>query len=268
MNPDSIEALVGLGQTLSRGSHPWEAIPYLEEAIQRDPSVGHAYYALAGSYEKSGLYDEALATYKKTYELTQDPVALRHIQAIEAGNPIFKPVPSEPQEQLSKQPPPEETLPQAPPQKEAPPSRDKTERLGSETGLDEEPIIKPDESRNRETSAEAQRAMDEFLQMIDEYERTIGRESDLSATVNQRVADLRRSIESHPNRSEGYLELARTYEEAGESEKAAEVYRRANERFPEDEQVRRESEAFRNKRSRSTERDNEKESDLSKEDSR
>ncbi|MCZ6679621.1 MAG: tetratricopeptide repeat protein [Candidatus Poribacteria bacterium] len=268
MNPDSIEALVGLGQTLSRGSHPWEAIPYLEEAIQRDPSVGHAYYALAGSYEKSGLYDEALATYKKTYELTQDPVALRHIQAIEAGNPRIKPLPSEAQEQVSEELPPEGTLPQAPPQEETPPSGDKTERLRSETALDEEPITKPNESRNRETSAEAKQAMAEFLQMIDEYERTVDKDSGRSSTDGKSIADLRRSIDSNPNRSEDYLELARTYEEAGESEKAAEVYRRAKERFPEDERVRRESEAFRNKRGRSTKRRGENESDSSKEDSR
>jgi tetratricopeptide (TPR) repeat protein len=199
MNPDSIEVLVGLGQTLSRGSQPWEAIPYLEEAIQRDSSVGHAYYALAGSYEKSGLYDEALATYKKTYELTQDPVALRHIQAIEAGNPIFKPLPSEAQELGSKELPPEGTLPQVPPQEETPPIPNKTEELERESTFDDEPLEEPSSRVNSEASAAEQREIEEFLRMLDEYETSIGSESDPSTTVKGRIADLERSIESKPN---------------------------------------------------------------------
>ena len=89
----------------------------------------------------------------------------------------------------------------------------------------------------------------------------------LAGYVDRGTADSD-AIESNPKRSDSYLELARTYEKAGEHEKAAEVYRHAKERFPEDERVRRESEAFRNKRGRSTKRYDKKESDESKEDLR
>ena len=70
---------------------------------------------------------------------------------------------------------------------------------------------------------------------------------------------MERSIEARPNRAKSYLELARAYEEAGEDEKAAEVYHRARERFPEDKQVQRESEAFGEGLERPPERSDEEE---------
>ena len=86
-----------------------------------------------------------------------------------------------------------------------------------------------------------------------------------SAAVEGPITDLECSIEERPNQAESYLKLARTYQETGEDEKAAEVYRRARERFPDDEEIRRESEAYRGKRGHSTQHDDE---DSSKEDER
>lgn len=260
MNPDSIEALVGLGQTLSRGTQPWEAIPYLEEAIQRDPSVGHAYYALAGSYEKSGLYDEALDAYTKTYELTQDPVALRHIQAIEAGNPIFKPIQRESQKPLLEETTPEGTFRESPFQEEGS-TPAPTEGSGRETGFGESPLEEPPSRKNGESTAAEQQFIEELIRIIEEYEASIKSESDPSTVVGGGTTEIERSIEAQPNRAESYIELARAYEEAGENEKAAEVYRRARERFPDDEGVQRRSEAFRAKRERSDESESEEADD-------
>lgn len=95
--------------------------------------------------------------------------------------------------------------------------------------------------------------------MLEEIEQAIPSEPSSPATLTEQVegqiTDLERSIKTRPNRAGSYLELARAYEESGEDEKAAEVYRRAGERFPKDEEVQRESEAYRERRGRSTERD-------------
>ena len=80
---------------------PAEAIPYLKATIEADPSHGMAYHNLAQSYERLGMYDEALAAYRKACKLPppgvdihkwSPRVSLMHMRAIEAGNPIFKPI--------------------------------------------------------------------------------------------------------------------------------------------------------------------------------
>ena len=260
-NPTSVEALYGLGQTLSQGK-PAEAIPYLKTVIAADPSYPSVYHILGMSYQRMGMYDEALVAHKKAYEISHAPLTLRYIQAIESGNPIIKPLQRESEEQSPEALPPEETLPESPLQEELPSAP--TEEPGGETGFDDSFQSEPPESEG--DTVQGAQAMEEFQRLLDKYERTITSESDPAATIERRISDLERSIESRPNRAESYLELARAYEEAGEDEKAAEVYRQARERFPDLERVRQESEAYRDKRGRSTEREDEGEYDETEED--
>ena len=79
----------------------------------------------------------------------------------------------------------------------------------------------------------------EFEKLLSEYERMIRGEASPADAVNQQILDLKRSIESSPNRSDSYLELGRAYEKAGEAKKAAEVYRQARKRFPRDKRFQR-----------------------------
>ena len=62
-------------------------------------------------------------------------------------------------------------------------------------------------------------------------------ESSPTDVGNQQILDLKRSIESSPNRPIA-TELGRAYEKAGEGKKAAEVYRQARKRFPKDKRFR------------------------------
>jgi tetratricopeptide (TPR) repeat protein len=79
----------------------------------------------------------------------------------------------------------------------------------------------------------------EFEKLLAEYERMIRGESAPADAVNRKISDLKRSIESSPNRSDSYLELGRAYEKAGDDKKAAEVYRQARKRFPKDKRFQR-----------------------------
>ena len=252
MDSTSVDALYGLGTTINT-DQPAESIPYLKAAIAADPSHGSAYRALGGSYERLGMYDEALAAYKKGSKLPPPGVDIRrwhpvvslmHIQAIEAGNPIFKRIQGESQRQLPEKSAPEDTFPESPFQEAEPPPAP-PEGTGRGTGLNDEPGDSTPSSESREASAADQRSIEELIQIIEEYEASLSSPSDPSAAVEGRLADLERSIESRPNRAESYLKLARAYQEAGEDEKAAAVYRQARERFPDDKAVQRESEAYR-----------------------
>ena len=255
MNPNSVEALIGLGTRLLFDNRPEEALGYLEKASRLDPERPPS--TLGFTYEELGEYDKALVALKKSYKMTHSPVVLAHIQAIEAGNPLWQPKKRE----LLEQPPESsspETVPESSPQEDALPMPDTPSGLERETGFDNEPGDFTPPSENSEATAAEQREISEFLRMLDEYETSIGSESDLSATVKGRIADLERSIESNPNQKEHYLELAEAYQEAGEHEKAAEVYRRARERFRDDEEVQQESESYRESPEREDEDDEER----------
>jgi tetratricopeptide (TPR) repeat protein len=90
MNPNSVDALRGLGTVLYLGGQSEVALEYLEKASLLDP--GRPSPILGFAYERLGEYDKALSTLKKSYKITRSPVELGHIRAIERGNPIFKPI--------------------------------------------------------------------------------------------------------------------------------------------------------------------------------
>ena len=119
------------------------------------------------------------------------------------------------------------------------PSPEKTEAPVDKTTADESPTISPP-ARDDNRRAEARQAMEvEFEKLLAEYERMIRGESAPADAVNRKISDLKRSIESSPNRSDSYLELGRAYEKAGDDKKAAEVYRQARKRFPKDKRFQR-----------------------------
>ena len=82
MNPNSVDALVGLGTRLSFDGRPEEAIVYLEKASLLDPERPPS--TLGFTYKDLGEYDKALVALKKSYKTTRSPVELAHIRAIEA----------------------------------------------------------------------------------------------------------------------------------------------------------------------------------------
>ena len=208
MNPTSVDVLYGLGATINN-DQPAASIPYLKAAIAADPLHGSAYRALGKSYERLGMYSEALEAYKKSCTLPPPgfdirrwvpEVTLIHIRAIEAGNPIIKPIQREPQGQLLEESLPEEPLPEVLPQEETAVTSSPTQQFENETGIDDAPTPEPSESEKRVPSPEAQQAMEaEFQRLLDEYETSIGSESDPSATVKEQIADLER--ESKPKLS-------------------------------------------------------------------
>ncbi len=89
MNPNSVEALVGLGTRLAFEGRPEEALGPLEKASRLDP--GRPPSILGLTYELLGQYDKALVALKQSYKMTRSPVELAHIRAIEAGDPLWKP---------------------------------------------------------------------------------------------------------------------------------------------------------------------------------
>lgn len=107
MNPNSVDALVGLGTRLSFDGRPEEAIVYLEKASLLDPERPPS--TLGFTYEELGEYDKALVALKNSYKITRSPVELAHIRAIEAGNPLWTQISREseaksPKETISESP--------------------------------------------------------------------------------------------------------------------------------------------------------------------
>ena len=88
MNPNSVDALVGLGTILHLNDRPEEALEYFQQATLLDPDRPYPIFGF--TYERLGEYDKALAILKKSYKITRSPVELNHIRAIEKGTPIFK----------------------------------------------------------------------------------------------------------------------------------------------------------------------------------
>ena len=232
MNPHSYDTVYELGSILViRNSE--EAVEYFQQAVAMRPREADAYLGLANSYHKFGYLEEALATYEKAHQLYPDPFLQASIEHVKSdiewarthGN----------REAVPEETAPEETFSGAPLQEDMPQPA-LTEGLEHEAELGEA----PPQDEKRTLSPEAQQAMEaEFEKLIAEYERMIRGESSPTDVGNQQILDLKRSIESSPNRSGSYLELGRAYEKAGEDKKAAEVYRQARKRFPKDKRFQR-----------------------------
>ena len=249
MNPNSVDALIGLGTRLAFDGRPDETLGYLEKASLLDPERPPSILGL--TYELLGQYDKALVTLKQSYKITHSPVELSHIRAIEAGTPLWKPIQREPLGQ-----PPESSSPETSSESPPPTTPSSLER---ETGFDNEPEDFTPSRENGEATPAEQQTVEELIRIIEAYEASISSKSDPSAVVEGGTTDVERSIESQPNRAESYLEWARAYKETGEDEKAAEVYRRAREHFPDSKRIQRESEAFEAGRDRPSERSDEEE---------
>ncbi len=95
IEPNSINALLLLllGCVLVKDDKPAEAIPYLKRVNRLNPEAG--FLTLGEAYEKLGDVKTAWTYYKKalSYQFPPQTRFLKlHIERIEAGNPIYKPV--------------------------------------------------------------------------------------------------------------------------------------------------------------------------------
>lgn len=243
MAPNSIEVLHELGRVLMYRK-PAEAVVHIKKVIAMEPSSFEAHMNLGWSYRQLGRLDEALATFQEAYKILPGNGTMNGINLIKQDMEWYR-TNNMQWQTAQEEPAPAETSPEVPPQDLAPPIPDMPDRLEGAAAFDEEPADFTPPSENGDISAAEQQAIEEILKMMEAYEQTLPSESSPSDTVSGRIADLERSIESSPDRRENYLELAEAYEEAGEYEKTAEIYRRARERFPDDERVRRKSEAYR-----------------------
>ena len=98
--PNSIDVLAKLGTVLVNDDKPSEAIPYFKQVNRMNPDGGN--WGLGESYEKLGDVKTAWIYYKKAlrgraYNSPTAGVIRRHIEAIEAGDPIYQPVQQEKQ---------------------------------------------------------------------------------------------------------------------------------------------------------------------------
>ena len=96
IDPKAINALGQLGTVLFQDDKPTEAIQYFKQVNNLNPGAGHV--GLGWAYEKLGDVKTAWVYYKKALANGYlDPHLLKqHIRQIEAGDPIFKPVPQAP----------------------------------------------------------------------------------------------------------------------------------------------------------------------------
>ena len=69
MDPNSVDALVGLGTVLHLNDLPEEAPEYLQKAVELRPRESGAHVTLAMCYHKLNRLEEALATYEKAHQL-------------------------------------------------------------------------------------------------------------------------------------------------------------------------------------------------------
>jgi cytochrome c-type biogenesis protein CcmH/NrfG len=58
-DPSRVDALVFLGKVLSEQNHPADALPYLEEAVRRQPDVGYGFAVLSVAYAQLGRGTDA-----------------------------------------------------------------------------------------------------------------------------------------------------------------------------------------------------------------
>ena len=97
INPDTVDALVGLGSMIYR-NRPSESLEYLQRAVELDSLHGIAFYQLGKTLERLGRYEEAQKAYRKGIELGLSGLAVVNLRAIEEGNPRIKPIEYEQQE--------------------------------------------------------------------------------------------------------------------------------------------------------------------------
>ena len=256
LDPNSIEALVRLSGDLAQ-SQPMESIGYSNRLVELASSMGNerlwrGYFHQGLAYERLGKYDEAIEAYGKARP--KFPSVDGRIQLIREGNPIFPPL------DLT--------------------SSSKASETGQETAIGDTPsILPPRESPARDMapvvtsigSEPGQSDVDEQLSqgqasgmvkdVTSQYERLVAENPEAVSKAHYEYAqglvkegrfreaaeDLRRAIELNPKHTDSYRELARVYERTQDTERAAMVYQKALARFPEDEQLQREWETFRDK---------------------
>ena len=232
MAPDSVEVLYGLGGVL-KDHNPEEAIVHLQKAVKLSPENPDAYAQLSRSYRVTGQLTKALAAAEKAYQIMPNWLTEAEVRVTKWLIEKERNQPSDVQAEGTKT-----SVKQV--LDGSSPSPEKTEPPVRETTADERSTFSPPASRSDKRRAEARQAMEaEFEKLLAEYERMIRGDSSPDGVVNQQISDLKRSIESSPNRSDSYLELGRAYEKAGEDKKAAEVYRQARKRFPKDKRFQR-----------------------------
>ncbi len=165
--PNSTEALESLGFTLITDDKPAEAIPYLKKLNRLNPGAGN--YSLGESYEKLGDVKTAWTYYKKALRgrAYHSPIALgsrQHIEAIEAGDPIFKPVVQDPHASVSSATPRESTMEHRGLQEHAHPTEVSTDDPSwTERESTSPQDTQDDNDERRRAAAAAQQAHDDFL---------------------------------------------------------------------------------------------------------
>ncbi|RLB85986.1 MAG: hypothetical protein DRH24_00325 [Deltaproteobacteria bacterium] len=80
INPNFINALVGLGKTYTVMGRSPEAVATLEKAVKDYPRLGQLYLELARAYTLSGQYKKALNTYEKAVEFAPDSAIAREAE--------------------------------------------------------------------------------------------------------------------------------------------------------------------------------------------
>ena len=209
MAPDSVEVLYGLGKVL-KDHDPEEAILHLQKAVALSPENPDAYAQLSKSYRATGQLTKALAAAEKAYQIMPNWLTEAEIRVTKWLMEKGRDQPSDVQAEGTK-------TSMDPVLDGSSPSPEKTEAPVDKTTADESPTISPPAARDDKRRVEARQAMEaEFEKLLSEYERMIRGESAPADAVNRKISDLKRSIESSPNRSESYLELGRAYEKAGE----------------------------------------------------
>lgn len=74
-NPQDLNVRLHLIPLLSYSRRIGEAEPYVQDVLKMNPPDVRVYHLIAVSYSTSGLYDKALALYRKSLEVKEDPGA-------------------------------------------------------------------------------------------------------------------------------------------------------------------------------------------------
>ena len=168
ITPNSINILSPLGHVLVNDDKPVEAIQYFKQVNRMNPEAEN--WGLGEAYEKLGDVKTAWTYYKKALRgrAYHSPIATGsrlHIEAIEAGDPIYKPIPQETYVSVSSVPSHEHTLEHHGPQEhkhhaevfpDDPPWEESESTSLQETQDD-------NDERRRAAAEAAQRAHDDFL---------------------------------------------------------------------------------------------------------